>query len=748
MQIVSIIKYCILYSSRFTIHVIHDYCKRSCIILSLLLLMFPFIASSQYSITAIVRNQQTKEPLPGAIITIPKYNITAQADSTGKVYVHNIPKGEVEAYCSYVGFAKKKKEFVFPSKKESEIWEISLEQSAAELEEIIISTTRNNKNIDLIPTRLEAITREEMDEKSAMKPGDIKMLLNESTGITTQQTSAVSGAADIRIQGLDGKYTQLLKDGMPLFNGFSGGLSILQIPPLDLKQVEFIKGSASTLYGGGAIAGLVNLISRTPTPKKELSVLLNGTSAKGLDVSTFYAEKFKKTGTTIYAAYNYNDAYAPSATGFSAIPKTKRWTINPTLFYYPDNNTTCVFGVNFTNENRFGGDMKVIEGHADSIHQYYEENNASRISTHLNIEHKINSHNRIQFKNAVGYYKRQIMQPGTGFYGQQTSSFSEINYTHTQSKMEWVTGLNFCTEHFNPLDTSRLNYNLNTGGLFIQNTYKPNRWFTLETGLRTEINSSPAKNQSYGLFILPSVNTLFKINKQFSSRIGGGMGYKMPSPFNEEAEEKGYQYIMPININSIDAEKSYGLHADITYKIKVEETGFSINQLFFYTKVNSPLILNGNSFTNANGYLDTKGMETNIRMNFDELNFYIGYTLADVKLHYDHTVTTQPLTAQNRINFDVTYEKENSFRVGFEAFYTGTQMLHDGSTAKDFLILGFLFQKTWKKIDFFINTENFTDSRQTKWDALYSGTVTHPVFKDVYTALEGAVANMGVRIKL
>lgn len=113
------------------------------------------------------------------------------------------------------------------------------------------------------------------------------MLLNESTGIITQQTSATSGNAAIRIQGLDGRYTQILKDGFPVFAGAASGLGLLQTPPLDLKQVEIIKGSTSTLYGGGAIAGLINLISKTPEEKRDLSLHLNGTSGKGLDVSGF-----------------------------------------------------------------------------------------------------------------------------------------------------------------------------------------------------------------------------------------------------------------------------------------------------------------------------------------------------------------------------------------------------------------------------------------------------------------------------
>src|SRR5690606_38064319 len=116
--------------------------------------------------------------------------------------------------------------------------------------------------IDDEPTRVEVIAGEEMEEKINMDPSSISMVLNESTGIQVQQTSAASVNYTFRIQGLEGRFTQLLRDGFPLYSGYSGSLSINQIPPLDLKQIEVIKGSSSTLYGGGAIAGLINLISK------------------------------------------------------------------------------------------------------------------------------------------------------------------------------------------------------------------------------------------------------------------------------------------------------------------------------------------------------------------------------------------------------------------------------------------------------------------------------------------------------
>jgi iron complex outermembrane receptor protein/outer membrane receptor for ferrienterochelin and colicins len=149
------------------------------------------------------------------------------------------------------------------------------QKDTTEEKEVIIQSTRTSRNIRNVPTRVETIELEEIDEKNNMRPGNVAMLLHESTGIQVQQTSATSGNASIRIQGLDGRYTQLLKDGFANFGNFSSGLSVLEIPPLDLRQVEIIKGPVSTLYGGGAIAGVVNFISKTPGKKPEYNILLN-----------------------------------------------------------------------------------------------------------------------------------------------------------------------------------------------------------------------------------------------------------------------------------------------------------------------------------------------------------------------------------------------------------------------------------------------------------------------------------------
>src|SRR5690606_26128364 len=298
---------------------------------------------AQNTLTAVVKSSGTKEPLIGVTASIKGTSIGATSNENGQITLFNIPNGLQEIHFSYIGFNERIDTLEFPLKDTSVI-EILLKESSEELDEIVISSTRSTRSIQNIPTRIEFIGGEELDEKGNMKAGDIRMLLSESTGIHVQTTSPTSANASIRIQGLDGRYTQILKDGFPIYSGASSGLGLLQIPPLDLKQDELIKGSTSTLYGGGAIAGLVNLISKTPTEESDLRFHLNGTSGRGLDINGFSGQKFKKIGTTIFASHNRNGAYDPAQIGLSAIPKFERYVLNPKLFVYFNDKTKMNFG--------------------------------------------------------------------------------------------------------------------------------------------------------------------------------------------------------------------------------------------------------------------------------------------------------------------------------------------------------------------------------------------------------------------
>src|SRR5690606_32349108 len=138
-------------------------------------------------------------------------------------------------------------------------------EEATEVEDIIVHATRSGRRIQDEPIRVEVVNREEIMEKLLMTPGSIAMLVNETGGVRVQTTSPALGGSNIRMQGMNGRYTQLLADGLPLYGGSSSSLGVLQIAPTDLGQVEIIKGAASALYGPPALGGVINLTSRRPS---------------------------------------------------------------------------------------------------------------------------------------------------------------------------------------------------------------------------------------------------------------------------------------------------------------------------------------------------------------------------------------------------------------------------------------------------------------------------------------------------
>lgn len=705
---------------------------------------------AQNKLSAIIKNEKTKEVLVGVSLLLKGAQSGTTSDTSGFAKLTNIPNGKQTIIFNSIGFLTIEKNIVFP---QTAIDTFFLEPAEEELEEVkVVSSTRSSRDIKNIPTRIETITAGELNEKSAMQPGNIKMLLTESTGIQTQQTSQVSGSASIRIQGLDGKYTQLLQDGFPLYAGFASGLSILQIPPLNLKRVEVIKGSTSTLYGGGAIAGLINLITKEPGDKKEISFLVNANQTSALDLSGFYAERYKKTGLTIYAASNLQKAYDVNKDGFSDIPKFNRYTINPKFFYYPNDKTTFSFGVNAGFEKRTGGDMQVIKNNADAAHTFFETNNSNRYSTQAKFEKIFTNKNILTLKNSVGYFNRAILRPSYNFEGQQVATFSEANYLIPKEKAEWNIGATFVSDNFKQVNiiANKLNYINTAFGVFSQNNVKISEKFIIESGLRLDITN---RNK---IFALPRLSLLYKITDKLATRLGGGLGYKTPTIFSEETEEKAFQNINPLDFSKVSPEKSYGLNADINYKATIfKNINFSINQLFFYTIIKNPLVLtpviasNNFAFENIKGNIESKGFETNIKLRVKNISCFIGYTYIDASKNFNNVSTPNPLTAKHRINANLMYEWAEKLRIAYEVFYIGQQYLTSGEQVRNYWVMGMSGEyKLSKYLSLFLNTENFLDRRQSRWEPMYSGTVQNPQFREVYTPTDGFIFNGGFKLNI
>lgn len=238
-----------------------------------LLLFSAFSSFGQTSLLIRVEDSLTHAPVIAATVRTPSKPVIGNVtDANGLTRLTNVPATVKTLVVSAVGYETES----FPITTTADTLVFRLHSQDESLDEVTVTATRTNSRIEDLPIKVEVLGQEDMDEESAVVPGNVSSILGDISIIHIQRTSAVNGNQAIRMQGLDPKYTQILRDGLPLYEGFSGNLGVLQIPPLDLKQVEVVKGSVSTLYGGGAIGGMINIVSKSPTSEKPtFTALLN-----------------------------------------------------------------------------------------------------------------------------------------------------------------------------------------------------------------------------------------------------------------------------------------------------------------------------------------------------------------------------------------------------------------------------------------------------------------------------------------
>ncbi|MGK4567445.1 hypothetical protein [Flavobacterium sp. 3HN19-14] len=181
---------------------------------------------------------------------------------------------------------------------------------------------------------------------------------------------------------------------------------------------------------------------------------------------------------------------------------------------------------------------------------------------------------------------------------------------------------------------------------------------------------------------------------------------------------------------------------------------FSVNQMFFYTSINNPLVLQNDGlgnvfFVNEKDPVVSHGFETNLKFIYrEDFKLFVGYTFTDAKAKYLTSNQFLPLLPKNKLNMTLLYEKERNFKFGLEGYFTDRQYLYNGTQTPTFWEFGFSAEKTFNKITFFVNFENFTDERQSNYKSVVNPPKSNPTFDDIWNHTEGFVFNGGIRLRL
>ncbi|WEK02175.1 MAG: TonB-dependent receptor [Candidatus Sphingomonas phytovorans] len=610
-------------------------------------------------------------------------------------------------------------------------------------EDIVVQATRSGRSADKEPIRVEVLDRDEIDEKLMMTPGNIAMLVSETPGIRTQITSPSLGAANIRIQGLKGRYTQLLSDGLPLYGGQLPAIGLLQIPPTDLGQVEIIKGAASAFYGPSALGGVINLVSRRPAPEPEADILLNTTSLGGQD-ATAYASTPLAGGwsASVTGGYDRQSVQDLNRDGWADVPGYNRWTLRPRLFWRGSSGAKLLITVGGMTEQRDGG---TLPGQVapDGL-PFRQTLDSKRLDAGIVADLPL-APGELHLR-ASGMTQRDDHRYGDTIEDDRRRSFfGEASFTAKSGGTSWLVGTAFQADLFRSLQLRDLEYTYTVPALFGQVEQVVADRVTLAGSARWDAHSE------YGSRISPRLSLLYRPGR-WTIRASVGRGFYAPTPFVEELEEPGLSRLEPLG--RLKAETADTASVDIGYRAGPLQAGLTL----FGSNISHAVQLADDGpdhvrLINADGLTRTRGAELLLRYRLGDFNVTGSYVYVDASEPNPGGLGRRavPLTPRHSGGLVGSWEKEGKGKIGLEAYYTGRQELEDNpyrSKGKPYFQLGAMAEIILGKVSLFINAEDLLDIRQTRYDPLLlpqrlpSGAWT----ADAWAPLEGRVVNGGVRL--
>lgn len=726
-----------------------------------------FVARAQTSLLTIrVLDSLTREPLTGATVqttgTSPKGVVT---DVLGGATLTNLTDGPQVVKVSIVGYNPYLLNVTLPLTPPDSVITIGLAPAEAALEEVTVSATRTNRRIEDLPIKVDVLGQEDMDEESAVVPGNVASILGDISIIHIQRTSLTTGNQGIRMQGLDTKYTQILRDGLPLYEGFSGNLGVLQIPPLDLKQVEIVKGSASTLYGGGAVGGLINLVSRRPSiDHPDLTVVVNRSSLRENNLNTYYANQWGKAGLTLFAGYTNQKAVDVNNDDLSDVPSIKQFTVRPRGFFTLGEKDKLNVGYAFVTEKRAGGDVRAIYN-PEPGRTYQVTNDLYRHTVDATYDHEFKKGHTATGRGTVSYFDRTQVNNGFAFSGQQTSGYFEaVDYVQ-RGKHTAVFGANLTLEQFkkSAADTSRLtDFTYRTTGIFVQDDYVVSPKITFQGGLRLDVHNV------YGNFFLPRLSILTKPGEHWTIRTSIGTGYKTPNVFanliGNDSVTNGllsYRYLQPLE-PGLKSERSLSLNMDVAYEGHLgEHLTVQLDQAFYYTFIRNPVVAIsdfGNRsqpltrLRNAAYNLRSIGTDTYLRLTYDELELYLGYNHTLAKRDGSSDQTYVPFSPQDKFSFTTAYSFPDKWRFGIEASWVGNQYLYNNRRVPNYWFWAAAVERMLGRVSIILNAENIFNVQQLRFGSparqVVTGPITNPTALPLWAPQEGTIVNLALKYKL
>ena len=566
--------------------------------------------TSDTNITGHVIDKETGEHLPFYIISIPSQKVGTSTDASGHYALRNLKAGEVVVEASYTGYVTERRKVKLEAGKTLEL-NFEVVPDAMMLEQMVVTGSKSELKRRNSPSLVSVLDDRIFRLVDAPTLADG---LCYQPGVRVENDCQNCGFTQVRINGLDGHYSQILMNSRPVFSALAGVYGLEQIPANMIDRVEVMRGGGSALFGSSAIGGTVNIITKDPTVNyAEVSHTLTSMGVSGaLDNNTTFNASVvgqnNELGLTVYGQSRTRDGYDHDGDGFTEIPKINSKTIGArtNMRISPDTRLTAEYHT--TQEYRRGGDDLDNPPHMAMVAEQVEHNNhggdlafdwwsASR-DRHLNVFAALQSVRRKSYYGSdrdPNAYGRTNDLTATGG-AQWTQSFKKVLFMPA----EFVGGIEY---NYNYLHDVTVGYNhdmsqrVNTYSAYAQNEWRDERWGLL-VGARIDKHS-----MIHNPIVSPRVNIRFNPSEQMNFRLSYSTGFRSPQTYDEDFHIGivGGERLVTVLAPDLKQESSnsFSFSADFYKRIGMVQTNLMIEG--FYTDLRDVFALRLLDGTDAEG---------------------------------------------------------------------------------------------------------------------------------------------------
>ena len=640
---------------------------KSLILFALCMLTMPLYA--QFSLSGRITLEDGTEPAFGASVYINELKMGATADSLGNYKVSDIPKGSYTVKVSFVSMppvternvrigADMKRDFVIKSGDNA-------------LEEVVVTGTMKEVSKMDSPVPVDIITAKFIYKNPVPSIFEGLSYVN---GVRPQLNCNVCSTGDIHINGLEGPYTMVLIDGMPMVSGLSTVYGLSGIPNSLIERVEIVKGPASTLYGSEAVGGLINIITKNPSKAPIFSA--DAFSTSWLDYNVDLGVKFnagEKASSLLGVSYfNYQNPIDNNKDGFTDLTLQNRISIfNKWSFKRTDNRLSTIAG-RYYYEDRWGGQMNWNKSFRGGDDVYGESIYTKRFE--LLGTYQLPTTEKITLQYSFSSHNQNSAYGNTIFNADQKIAFAQLLWDKEIGSHNLLFGTPFRYTFYNDNTTATR---------FKDGEDHPDKIFLPGIFVQDEIKSGPHAlllgarydyNSRHGSIFTPRMAYKYKFNQTDVVRLNVGRGFRIVNLFTEDhAALTGSRDV--IVKEELNPEQSWNVNVNFVKKIVTGNSFIGFDASLFYTHFTNRILpdydTNPNEiiYDNLDGYAVSKGVSLNLDFNFPiPLKIIAGGTYME-NFQQENGVRFRPVLTERYTGvWSVSYEFQ---RAGVSFDYTG-----------------------------------------------------------------------------